>query len=67
MLSAWSLVCKSIVRPQKYSSETASKARMHACLDQYTVDKANNTLGDLTWIRKGGGYYSICNTQLKHS
>lgn len=62
---------KGVVFPKKvdakYSSESAGKARMHTCLDQYKADKANNTLGDLTWIKKGGGYYSICNTQLKHS
>ncbi|MBK5568500.1 hypothetical protein [Ensifer sp. SSB1] len=62
---------KGVVFPKavdpKYSSESAGKARMHTCLDQYKADKANNSLGDLTWIKKGGGYYSMCNTQLKHS
>lgn len=62
---------KGVVFPSKvdakYSTETAGKARMHTCLDQYNADKANNSLNGLTWIKKGGGYYSICNTQLKHS
>lgn len=49
----------------KYASQTPGKARLHTCLDQYKLDKTNNDLAGLTWIAKGGGYYSICNTQLK--
>ena len=49
----------------KYSKETAGKARMHTCLDQYNANKATNTNGGLKWIQKGGGYYSECNKQLK--
>lgn len=49
----------------QYSSESAGKARMHTCLDQYRQDKAANGLAGMTWIQAGGGYYSICNTQLK--
>jgi hypothetical protein len=49
----------------KYASESAGKARMHTCLDQYKLDKANNGLAGLTWIQAGGGYYSLCNTRLK--
>lgn len=49
----------------QYASETAGKARMHTCLDQYKQDKAANGLSGLTWIQAGGGYYSICNTKLK--
>lgn len=49
----------------KYASESPGKARMHTCLDQYKANKANNALGGLTWIKAGGGYYSICNTRLK--
>jgi hypothetical protein len=49
----------------KYSSEPAGKARMHTCLDQYKINKANNANGGLKWIEKGGGYYSECNTHLK--
>lgn len=62
---------KGVVFPKKvdakYSNESAGKARMHTCLDQYNVDKANNSLDGLTWIKKGGGYYSICNSKLKNS
>jgi len=49
----------------KYSSESAGKARMHTCLDQYNANKAANANGGLKWIQKGGGYYSECNKQLK--
>ncbi len=49
----------------KYSSESAGKARMHTCLDQYNANKANNANGGLKWIEKGGGYYSQCNKHLK--
>jgi hypothetical protein len=49
----------------KYSSESAGKARMHTCLDQYNVNKAANGNGGMKWIDKGGGYYSECNKRLK--
>ena len=49
----------------KYSKESAGKARMHTCLDQYNENKASNANGGLKWIQKGGGYYSECNKRLK--
>ncbi|RUP00657.1 hypothetical protein [Hyphomicrobium sp.] len=49
----------------KYSKETAGKARMHTCLDQYKANKGNGGNGGLKWIQKGGGYYSQCNAALK--
>lgn len=49
----------------KYSNETAGKARMHTCLDQYHVLKDANALSGLKWVQKGGGYYSLCNARLK--
>jgi hypothetical protein len=49
----------------KYSSESAGKARMHTCLDQYNANKASSGNGGLHWIQRGGGYYSQCNTRLK--
>jgi hypothetical protein len=49
----------------KYSSESAGKARMHTCLDQYKANKTSNGNGGLKWIEKGGGYYSECNKRLK--
>ena len=49
----------------KYSKESAGRARMHTCLDQYNANKATNGNGGLRWIAKGGGYYSECNKRLK--
>ena len=49
----------------KYSQESAGRARMHTCLDQYHENKATNGNGGLNWIQKGGGYYSECNKRLK--
>jgi hypothetical protein len=50
---------------QKYAQESAGKARMHTCLDQYNANKAGNGNAGLKWIQKGGGYYSECNKHLK--
>jgi hypothetical protein len=49
----------------KYSSDSAGKARMYTCLDQYRANKTGNGNGGLKWIQKGGGYYSECNKRLK--
>ena len=49
----------------KYGKESAGKARLHTCLDQYKANKASNGNGGLVWITKGGGYYSECNKRLK--
>jgi hypothetical protein len=49
----------------KYSRESAGKARMHTCLDQYNANKASNANGGMRWIEHGGGYYSECNRRLK--
>jgi hypothetical protein len=49
----------------KYSRESAGKARMETCLEQYRANKANNGNGGLKWIQKGDGYYSECNRRLK--
>lgn len=49
----------------KYANESAGKARMHTCLDQYRANKAGNGNGGLKWIQRGGGYYSECNKHLK--
>jgi hypothetical protein len=49
----------------KYANESAGRARMHTCRDQYNANKTANANGGLRWIRKGGGYYSECNKQLK--
>ena len=57
-------VFPSVVNP-KYSGQSAGKARMETCLDQYRANKANNANGGLKWIQRGGGYYSECNKRLK--
>jgi hypothetical protein len=57
-------VFPSAVSPN-YSTESAGKARMHTCLDQYNANKTSNGNGSLKWIQKGGGYYSECNKRLK--
>lgn len=49
----------------QYAKESAGKARMHTCRDQYKANKASNGNGGLKWIMKGGGYYSQCNKALK--
>lgn len=49
----------------KYAQETAGKARLHTCVEQYKANKATNGNGGLKWIEKGGGYYSECNKRLK--
>jgi hypothetical protein len=49
----------------KYAKESAGKARMHTCVDQYNANKTSNGNGGLKWIQKGGGYYSQCNKKLK--
>ncbi len=49
----------------KYSKETAGKARMHTCVDQYNANKTTNGNGGMKWIQKGDGYYSECNKKLK--
>ena len=49
----------------KYAKESAGKARMHTCVDQYNANKTSNGNGGLKWIEKGGGYYSECNKKLK--
>jgi hypothetical protein len=51
----------------KYANESAGKARMHTCLDQYKANKAGSGNGSLKWIQKGGGYYSECNKRLSSS
>jgi hypothetical protein len=51
----------------KYSKDSAGKARMLTCLDQYHANKTGNGNGGLRWIQKGGGYYSECNKRLKGS
>jgi hypothetical protein len=62
--AAGNTVFPSAVDP-KYAKESAGKARMHTCVDQYNTNKTSNGNGGLKWIEKGGGYYSECNKRLK--
>lgn len=62
--AAGSAVFPKAVDP-KYAKESAGKARMHTCLDQYNANKATSGNGGHKWIEKGGGYYSLCNSALK--
>jgi hypothetical protein len=62
--AAGNAVFPSAVDP-KYAKESAGKARMHTCVDQYHANKASNANGGLKWIQKGGGYYSECTKRLK--
>lgn len=48
----------------KYANQSAGRARMRTCLEQYEANKATNGNGGLRWIQKGGGYYSECNKRL---
>ncbi|MDE1158000.1 MAG: hypothetical protein PW791_06930 [Neorhizobium sp.] len=50
---------------KKYSTQTAGKARLNTCVDAYRAAKEAGSLGDLKWIQKGGGYWSLCNTSIK--
>ena len=49
----------------QYASLKPGKQRENTCLDQYKANKTTNGNGGLTWIQKGGGYYSQCNKRLK--
>ena len=62
--AAGNAVYPSAVDP-KYAKETAGKARLHTCVDQYNANRAANANGGMKWIEKGGGYYSECNKRLK--
>ena len=62
--AAGNAVFPSAISP-KYKSESASRARMHTCLDQYKANKARNANGGMKWIQKGDGYYKLCNARLK--
>jgi hypothetical protein len=63
-VSVGNAVFPSAIDP-KYAQETAGKARLHTCVEQYKANKATNGNGGLKWIQKGGGYYSECNKHLK--
>src|SRR5260370_2680250 len=49
----------------KYSKESAGRARMHTCLDQYNENKGANGNGGLNWSQKGCGHLSESNKRRK--
>lgn len=49
----------------KYASLTPAQARRKTCADQYKANKTAEANGGLSWIEKGGGYWSQCNRKLK--
>ena len=63
-LPAGPAIYPNVVDP-KYAKESAGKARLHTCVDQYNANKTTNGNGGMKWIEKGGGYYSECNKKLK--
>ena len=63
-MRATTAVFPSRVDPE-YAKESAGRARLHTCRDQYNANKARNGNGGLKLIEKGGGYWSECNKRLK--
>ena len=63
-LPAGPAIYPNVVDP-KYAKESAGKARLHTCVDQYNANKTTNGNGGMKWLAKGGGYYSECNKKLK--
>lgn len=48
---------------RKYSGESAGRARLLTCRDQYEANKSAG-ITEPKWTEKGGGYYSECNKRL---
>lgn len=48
---------------KKYAGESAGRARLLTCRDQYEANKAAGRT-ELKWTEEGGGYYSECNKRL---
>jgi hypothetical protein len=63
---AATLVLPKTISP-KYSSGDPGNARMHTCVDQYIANKLTNGNAGMKWIEQGGGYYSVCNQNLKRN
>jgi hypothetical protein len=51
----------------KYASLKPGRGRMKTCDDQYKANKATGGNAGLSWVQKGGGYYSACSKHLKAS
>jgi hypothetical protein len=48
---------------RKYAGESAGRARLMTCRDQYRANKAAG-ITQPRWTEEGGGYYSECNKRL---
>jgi hypothetical protein len=48
---------------KRYSSQSAGRARLLTCRDQYEANKAAG-ISEPKWTEEGGGYYSECNKRL---
>jgi hypothetical protein len=48
---------------RKYASDSAGRARLMTCRDQYRANKAAG-ITQPRWTEQGGGYYSECNKRL---
>lgn len=57
-------VFPSAISPE-FAKLSAGRARLKTCAAQYQANKANGGNAGLTWISKGGGYWSACNAHLK--
>ena len=51
----------------EFAALKPAQARRKTCAKQFQANKANQANGGLTWLAKGGGYYSQCNQRLKRA
>lgn len=49
----------------KYSALPIGTQRFKTCDDQFNANKAKGGNGELKWVQKGGGYFSLCTARLK--
>ena len=50
----------------KHAALSPGRQRLQTCSDQWQANKAaGKGNGDLKWIEKGGGFWSLCNKRLK--
>jgi hypothetical protein len=58
------IVFPSEVNPQ-FSNMSAGRAIRETCLEQFSINKANNANGGLHFVQKGGGYLTKCSKHLQ--
>lgn len=51
--------------PVKFAELRPGAGRQKACSEQYQANKSADANGGLRWREKGGGYWRLCNRQLK--